>query len=133
MSVNMFGEKRKREREREKDAAMGEQGERKFLSFSVCVCVFRRNAYLRYPYRSYIVSKSLSACIRVYNKHRSSCKPPVLDSVVIVVESICLVCLKQEKNKRKTKGKNKGKQGGKISLVRQTRKINFPCLPNKGN
>ena len=64
MFVNIFGEKRERERERENDAAMGEQGERKFLSFSVCVCVFKRNTYLRYPYWLYVVSKSSSACIQ---------------------------------------------------------------------
>ena len=38
----------------------------------------------------------------------------------------------QGKNKGKTR-ENKGKQGKLISLVRQTREINFPCFQNKGN
>ena len=55
-------EKREREREREKDVAMGEQGERKFLSFSVCVCFQKK----RLPAVSVSVVRSIRIIISMH-------------------------------------------------------------------
>ena len=146
MFVNIFGEKKEREREREKAQRWGNRENGSFSLF-LCVCVFRRNTYLRYPYRSYVVSKSSSGCIRVYNNHRSSCKPPwVLDSVFVVVESVCYYCccicccccFKQEKKQKKTKRttrekqeKNKRKTRENKRKQEKTRENFFSCLANK--
>ena len=57
----VWREKREREGERE-GAAMGEQGERKFLSFSMCVC-FQKKHLLAV---SVLVVRSIQIIIRMH-------------------------------------------------------------------
>ena len=53
---------RERRRKREKDVVMGEQGERKFLSFSLCVCFQKK----RLPAVSVSVVHSIQIIISMH-------------------------------------------------------------------